>query len=60
MATILELPKAAPFLIEQDYSAYTTEQHAVWAELVRRRMPQLEQPRRAGVSRRLRVSLPAL
>ena len=36
------LPKAAPYLIEQDYSAYTTEQHAIWAELVRRRMPQLE------------------
>src|ERR1039457_3413984 len=43
MATALELPKAASFLIEQDYSAYTTEQHSVWAELVRRRMPQLEQ-----------------
>jgi phenylalanine-4-hydroxylase len=40
---ILELPKAAPYLIEQDYSAYSTEQHSVWAELVRRRMPQLEQ-----------------
>jgi phenylalanine-4-hydroxylase len=39
----LELPKAAPYLIEQDYGAYTEEQHAVWAELVRRRMPQLEQ-----------------
>jgi phenylalanine-4-hydroxylase len=39
---VLELPKAAPFLIEQDYSAYGTEQHSVWAELVRRRMPQLE------------------
>ena len=36
------LPKAAPFLIEQDYAAYTPEQHGVWAELVRRRMPQLE------------------
>ena len=43
MATAVELHKAAPFLIEQDYGAYTTEQHAVWAELVRRRMPQLEQ-----------------
>ncbi|MGD0736138.1 MAG: phenylalanine 4-monooxygenase [Terracidiphilus sp.] len=42
MATILELPKASSFLIEQDYAAYTSEQHAVWAELVRRRMPQLE------------------
>src|ERR1700733_1019691 len=36
------LPLAAPFLIEQDYSSYTTEQHGTWAELVRRRMPQLE------------------
>ena len=36
------LPKAAPFLIEQDYAAYTEEQHSVWAELVHRRMPQLE------------------
>ena len=36
------LPKAAPFLIAQDYDAYSTEQHSVWAELVRRRMPQLE------------------
>jgi phenylalanine-4-hydroxylase len=43
IATAVELPKAAPFLIEQDYSAYSTEQHSVWAELVRRRMPQLEQ-----------------
>jgi phenylalanine-4-hydroxylase len=42
-APVLELPKAAPFLIEQDYEAYTPEQHAVWAELVRRRMPQIEQ-----------------
>jgi len=36
------LLKAASFLIAQDYAAYTTEQHGVWAELVRRRMPQLE------------------
>jgi phenylalanine-4-hydroxylase len=36
------LPKAASYLIAQDYASYTTEQHAVWAELVRRRMPQLE------------------
>lgn len=43
MATAVELHKAAPFLIKQDYPAYTTEQHAIWAELVRRRMPQLEQ-----------------
>jgi phenylalanine-4-hydroxylase len=43
MAAVLELHKAAPFLIEQDYAAYTPEQHAVWSELVRRRMPQIEQ-----------------
>jgi phenylalanine-4-hydroxylase len=36
------LGKAAPFLIRQDYLAYTSEQHGTWAELVRRRMPQLE------------------
>jgi phenylalanine-4-hydroxylase len=34
---------AAPYLIEQDCKAYTVEQHAVWAELVNRRMPQLLQ-----------------
>src|SRR3569833_1636913 len=28
------LVAAAPYLIEQNYSAYTDEQHAVWAELV--------------------------
>jgi phenylalanine-4-hydroxylase len=31
----------APFLTQQDYDAYTEEQHATWAELVSRRMPQL-------------------
>jgi phenylalanine-4-hydroxylase len=34
---------AESFLIQQDWNAYTQEQHAVWAELVRRRMPQLEE-----------------
>jgi len=34
---------AEQFLIQQDWNAYTPEQHAVWAELVRRRMPQLEE-----------------
>ena len=34
---------AAPFLIEQDYGAYTEEQNAVWSELVRRRLPQLRE-----------------
>jgi phenylalanine-4-hydroxylase len=37
------LTVADPYLIEQDWAAYTPEQHAVWAELVRRRMPQLRQ-----------------
>ncbi len=30
---------AAPYIIEQDYAAYTPEQHAVWAELVGRALP---------------------
>jgi phenylalanine-4-hydroxylase len=34
---------AAPFLIEQDWNAYTPQQHATWAELVGRRMPQLRE-----------------
>ncbi|HEV2132912.1 MAG TPA: phenylalanine 4-monooxygenase [Terracidiphilus sp.] len=34
---------AAPYLIRQDYAAYTEEQHAVWAELVGRMMPEIEQ-----------------
>jgi len=37
------LKAAAPYLIEQDYAAYTPEQHAIWRELVTRRMPQLEE-----------------
>ena len=37
-----ELKAAAPYLIEQDWAAYTPEQHAIWRELVSRRMPQLE------------------
>ena len=36
------LHAAAPYLIEQDWTAYTPEQHALWGELVGRRMPQLE------------------
>src|SRR5271166_4369824 len=44
MTTVpLAFPHAAPYLIEQDYAACTEEQHAVWAELARRRMDQLEQ-----------------
>jgi len=42
MATVVSLPKAASFLTQQDYAAYTPEQHGIWAELVRRRMSQLE------------------
>ena len=37
------LSVAAPFLIEQHWAAYTSEQHAVWAELVKHRMPQLRE-----------------
>lgn len=36
-----KLTVAAPYLIEQDWASYTPEQHAVWQELVSRRMPQL-------------------
>jgi phenylalanine-4-hydroxylase len=32
-----------PYLIEQDWAGYTPEQHAIWTELVSRRMPQLEE-----------------
>ena len=34
---------AEPYLIAQDWAAYTPAQHAVWQELVSRRMPDLEQ-----------------
>lgn len=33
----------ASYLVQQDWAAYTPEHHAIWAELVARRMPQLEQ-----------------
>jgi len=36
------LVAAGPYLTEQRYENYTAEQHAVWAELVRRRRGQLE------------------
>ena len=36
------LSAAAPYLIEQDYAAYTEEQHRVWGELVGRALPELE------------------
>ena len=38
-----KLVAAAPYLIEQDWAAYTPEQHAIWTELVTRRMPQLRE-----------------
>jgi phenylalanine-4-hydroxylase len=34
---------AAPYIIQQDYSAYTEEQHCLWAELVDRVLPELEE-----------------
>src|SRR5216683_3877383 len=36
------LVAAAPYLIQQKYQDYTDDQHGVWAELVRRRRPQLD------------------
>jgi phenylalanine-4-hydroxylase len=36
------LSAAAPYLIQQDYRAYTDEQHAVWAELVGRVLPNVQ------------------
>ncbi len=36
------LRTAAPYLIRQDYSTYSAEQHSVWAELVGRAYPELE------------------
>src|SRR5271168_1947100 len=36
------LGAAEPYLIQQEWTAYTAEQHATWAELVGRRMPQIE------------------
>jgi phenylalanine-4-hydroxylase len=38
-----QLVAARPYLIEQDWAAYTPDQHATWSELVRRCMPQLRQ-----------------
>jgi phenylalanine-4-hydroxylase len=36
------LSAAEPYIIRQDYAAYTPEQHVVWAELVQRVYPELE------------------
>jgi phenylalanine-4-hydroxylase len=38
-----KLRAASPYLIQQDWEAYTPEQHAIWRELVQRRLPQLEE-----------------
>jgi phenylalanine-4-hydroxylase len=43
MATTAATPSYTPYLIQQDYTAYTEDQHQTWAELVSRRMPQLAQ-----------------
>ena len=43
VADAAKLVAAQPYLIEQDWAAYTPEQHAIWSELVTRRMPQLEE-----------------
>lgn len=47
MSTAVLEPKklhaAEPYLIQQDWKAYTPEQHAIWSELLQRRMPQLEE-----------------
>src|ERR1051325_3755816 len=37
------LVAAAQSLIEQDYEHYTADQHAEWAELVRRQRPQIRE-----------------
>src|ERR1017187_8142632 len=36
------LSTAAPYIIRQEYTAYSEEQHSVWAELVGRAFPELE------------------
>ncbi len=40
---ISALTVASPYLLEQDWDAYSPEQHAVWAELVNRRLPVLRE-----------------
>jgi phenylalanine-4-hydroxylase len=40
--TTATLNAAAPYMIQQDYGAYTEEQHAVWSELVGRVLPELQ------------------
>lgn len=41
--TTISLAAAEPFLIKQEYDKYTAEQHDVWSELVRRRLPQIQE-----------------
>jgi phenylalanine-4-hydroxylase len=43
MSTVIQagLVAAKPYLIEQDYSRYTSDEHQLWSELVARRMAQL-------------------
>jgi phenylalanine-4-hydroxylase len=36
------LVAAAPYLIQQNYNAYTADEHAEWAELVKRQQPQIK------------------
>jgi phenylalanine-4-hydroxylase len=46
VASAIEAPglkSAQSYLITQDWGAYSPEQHGVWAELVRRRMPVLRE-----------------
>jgi len=46
VASAIEKPGlavASSYLIEQDWFAYPAEKHAVWAELVKRRMPELRE-----------------
>lgn len=38
----MRLTASAPYLIQQKYEGYTAEQHETWAELARRRRPQIE------------------
>jgi phenylalanine-4-hydroxylase len=54
MATTVSWPKAAPFLIEQDYAAYTTEQHGGLGRAGAPPHAAARTARRAGVSGRLR------
>ena len=41
--TTRSLVAAEPFLTKQEYEKYTTEQHQIWSELVRRRLPQVQE-----------------